>query len=64
MRSGGIELLREYADSSGAERYEQGFIDQFCNFLTREEAYVIAKANGQIINPGHETDKLYSENLY
>lgn len=44
---------------------EQGFVDQFGNFLTREEAWDIAKARGQIL---HERSiclgTLYSENLY
>jgi hypothetical protein len=44
---------------------EQGFIDQRGNFLTREEAYDIAKNRGQIwdkqdLIPG----TLFSENLY
>jgi len=47
---------------------EQGFIDQFGKFYTREEAWKIAEKNGQIkrrvggdtINGG----KLFSENLY
>lgn len=44
---------------------EQGFIDQFGKFLTREEAYTIAKANGQIIRRcGGDTHKLFSKNLY
>ena len=44
---------------------EQGFIDQFCQFLTREEAWVIALAAGQIIKRvGSDRDCLYSENLY
>ena len=44
---------------------EQGFIDQFCNFLTREQAREIAKANGQIIRRcGGDETRLFSENLY
>lgn len=44
---------------------EQGFIDQFCNFLTREEAWKIAEENGQIRNRcGGDNGVLYSENLY
>lgn len=45
--------------------WEQGFVNQFCEFLTREEAWEIARKNGQIIN--HEWDNqktLYSESLY
>lgn len=52
---------------------EQGFIDQFGNFLTRQEAWVIAARQNQIIrlvgnqtkeDLGKTTIKLYSENLY
>lgn len=57
--------------------WEQGFIDQFDNFLTRSEAWRVADANGQIrrqtgwesvpnprqANVGDE-DELFSENLY
>lgn len=43
----------------------QGFIDQFGMFLTREEAWVIAERNGQIIRRvGGDGVRLYSENLY
>lgn len=44
---------------------EQGFIDQHGEFLTREEAYDVAKAAGQIIRRcGGDEGRLYSENLY
>lgn len=43
---------------------EQGFIDQYGNFLTREQAYIIAKREGQIIRDCNEHGVLYSENLY
>jgi hypothetical protein len=49
---------------------EQGFIDQFNNFYTREEAWVIAETNGQIIRRvGGDMSldgkgRLFSENLY
>ena len=43
----------------------QGFIDQRGNFLTREEAWIVAEASGQIIRRvGGDGKKLYSENLY
>lgn len=45
--------------------WEEGFIDQKLNFLTREEAYVIAKENNQIrFRCGGDEGVLYSENLY
>lgn len=47
---------------------EQGFMDQFCKFHTREEAWKIAEAAGQIIRRCGGDDRnggtLYSENLY
>jgi hypothetical protein len=44
---------------------EQGFIDQFGTFLTREEAWKIAEANNQIIDKNvHSAGVLYSEDLY
>lgn len=45
---------------------EQGFIDQYGNFLTREEAFIIASENNQIIRKcgSEHSGKLYSENLY
>ena len=44
---------------------EQGFVDQFGTFHTREVAWRIARAAGQIIRRcGGDTNCLYSENLY
>jgi len=44
---------------------DQGFIDQFGNFLTREKALKIAKKNGQIRRRCGGNDlRLYSESLY
>ena len=44
---------------------EQGFIDQFGNFLTREEAHKIAVKEQQIRkHVGGDKDRLFSENLY
>ncbi len=47
-------------------RADSGFIDQFGNYLTREEAFVIAERQGQIRHTlGNEhSKKLYSEHLY
>lgn len=43
----------------------QGFVDQFGTFYTREEAWIIAEKNNQIIRRvGGDGVKLYSENLY
>lgn len=44
---------------------EQGFVDQFGQFLTREEALDIAQNNEQIYRHcGGDEKRLYSENLY
>lgn len=54
--------------STKHDAWEQGFVDQRGEFLTREEAWKVAEAAGQIlrrvggdsINGG----RLFSENLY
>lgn len=57
----GLNNLRLYANG----REEQGFIDQFGVFLTREEAMVIARKRGQvIIGMEHHPKQLFSEDLY
>lgn len=48
---------------------QQGFVDQFGAYMSREEAYQVAQAAGQIIHPeacgeGLDGPKLYSEGLY
>lgn len=45
---------------------EQGFIDQWGNFLTRKQAWRIAEANDQVLRrgPGFDGSELFSENLY
>lgn len=44
---------------------EQGFIDQFGVFMTREEAWEVAKAAGQIkYRVPNDEGCLFSENLY
>ncbi len=44
----------------------EGFIDQFGVFMTREEAWVVANEAGQITRRvgGDGRGRLYSENLY
>lgn len=48
--------------------FEEGFIDKFGNFKTRQEAWIIAEAAGQIIRRvgGDHRDggTLYTENIY
>ena len=46
---------------------DEGFIDQFGRYYTREEAMLIARANDQIIVPEHQMlsiTALHSEDLY
>lgn len=44
---------------------EQGFIDQFGKFYTRQEAWVVAENNEQIKNNlAVKSGMLFSENLY
>lgn len=45
---------------------DQGFIDQFDDYHTREDAMIIAKSSGQAFDPernGHNVE-LFSEGLY
>jgi hypothetical protein len=61
----GIMRAQIGADYESWKGCEQGFIDQFGQFLTREQALVIARANGQIRRRcGGDEHQLYSENLY
>jgi len=47
------------------KKADQGFVDQRGEYLTREEAWPIAEAAGQIIRRvGGDGERLYSENLY
>lgn len=49
----------------GWSKAEQGFIDQFGNFYTREKAWPIAFINGQVIRDADwQTGSLHSEHLY
>ena len=47
--------------------YEQGFIDQFGGFMTREEALIVVQQSGQPFNiqrNGGNSRNLYSEGIY
>ena len=49
----------------GWENADQGFIDQWGKFLTREEAHAVAtKADQIVFRVGGDEGKLFSENLY
>lgn len=53
----GLDLGTAYGD-------DQGFIDQFRNYWTREEAWIIAEHAGQIRERVSSEGELFSENLY
>lgn len=62
QRAGGWKFLHRHDE-------DQGFVDQRGVFMTREEAYQVAAAAGQIAYPeacgrGLFGPKLYSEGLY
>lgn len=44
--------------------WEQGFIDNRGQFLTRQEALKVAKQGDQLIQKTHPKDILFSEDLY
>lgn len=45
--------------------HEQGFIDKFGNFHSREQAHKIAEEANQIVRRcGGDEEELFSENLY
>ena len=63
------KIMRAQCDAIGEKggREKQGFIDQFGEFLTREEAMEIVKENGQPFNMernGSGDVVLFSEGLY
>ena len=54
-----------YSDRHESGLEQQGFVDQYQNFMTREEAWIVAMEAGQIIRRvGGDEGCLYSENLY
>lgn len=58
---GGLHILHEY----GGDDCEQGFVDQYDVFHTREEALIIATKAGQVRYPSNNTlTQLFSEGLY
>jgi len=67
MRSQFMALKNHGCDVSSA-LFEQGFVDQFGEFLTRAQAMKTAIAAGQKVDIergcGGDADTLYSEGLY
>lgn len=61
------KIMRAVITKTGAftnDIFEQGFIDQFGNFYTRHEAWIVAERNNQIIKEVSSPGTLYSENLF
>lgn len=62
-----INILKEVGllTSGHCKPKNQGFVDQYCNWWSREDAYVIAKAAGQVNDDRNGSDdELFSEGLY
>jgi len=60
-----IKLLKKSGGSWNKAIEIQGFIDQWDNFINREDALIVALAAGQRIKRcGGDENRLYSENLY
>ena len=61
-------MRQQVAASEGIEfwrRADQGFVNQYGEFLGREEARMVALDNNQVANRcGGDQTQLYSENLY
>lgn len=75
IRHYSADMHRQIAKRTDGEKFkhrldqDQGFVDQFGVFMTREEAYVVAYTERQIVYPescgeGLDGQKLYSEGLY
>lgn len=69
------EQIRHYTHATACQsnvpsyaiKWEQGFIDQYGAFYSREDALQIVKENGQPFNAERNSgagDELYSEGLY
>lgn len=57
-------MERVYGDKYWLKVKEQGFVDQFGRFMTREAAWKVAVEKGQILRQVAPEGTLYSENLY
>ena len=59
-------LLLDALGHSVADKrvYEQGFLTNKYRYVDREEALIIAKAQGQITRKFYNYKELFSENLY
>lgn len=60
-----LETINESRDIPVRSReFKQGFIDQYDQFMTREEAKYVALKNGQPLIGEDWGNELYSENLH
>lgn len=59
-------IMHKQAEAMGFEGHkaDQGFIDQYGQFMDRKEARVVALASGQKLRDPDIGDSLFSENLY
>ena len=55
LKTSGIEMSKDQ---------DQGFIDQWGNYITREDAKTIALSSGQLLRDPDIHDQCFSENLY
>ena len=62
------QVMRSQMEASEGIKWwrncEQGFIDQFGDFLNRDDAWVVAEEQDQIRRDVSTKGHLYSENLY
>ena len=59
------KIMRGQVTEKDVNNWDQGFIDQFGDFLHREEAWIVAVDQNQIIKRvGGDEGYLYSECLY
>lgn len=61
-----VTMLKELRNHMAVVEVDQGFLDQFGEYMTREEAFIVASTANQIIRTcgSEHTGRLYSENLY
>lgn len=61
------KLMRAQANAMGHDfkAWDQGFVDQFGDWMTREEAWIVAVDQNQVRRRcGGDGERLFSENLY
>jgi hypothetical protein len=58
-------MRSQITDVDRATQWDQGFIDQFGDWMTREEAWIVAVNQNQVRRRcGGDGERLFSENLY